>query len=615
MMDNELLFGPNLEENHSRYEKYLSGRIRSWIEQSFYAKIDAHAQLDELLDDASFVSQPLGHSSLFADHGVVHARDVARQTLRVLDNANGVLFPERDLPRLEFMKGYGVLLSFVHDIGLCDLSHFGRKMHAYTVAQIVLSPQFDKLLEVIWEENAGNVPRVLTDLTSLDEDPRLVLREMLALAICHSKSAIPVKFLCAPAELRTVMLRCATTDLQDMFRRIKEFPSMYKTLAENEKVPCPLESEGLGAKICAERVEFLRRYYEDFSNDGFLWLINEQPAVRQLVNDVLDTLRALRCADALRQRGTTLKTSGNYEIFVDRKTGNAIFALRQKDRKLLLVDIPDPISAGEANLASCELARDGNLRVSFHRGSFQDAATIHKAVSNLVMVLADIQKDVIESFQRPPPPPGIQKDWEKDSSEMQILLENVGDNPEFAFLVCNQLQQSNPTAHNPVRVVSSLKDVSENKRDLYFQAQDLDWDDTAKRAALDRIAISGHKTSPIDPRAAFHDVKQIKIPAGYMLLEAGVYPGFVYIPLSGMLRVIPLGNYPSFTIQPWMPLGVTAVIRGAFRNATVITEEEVSLLMIPQEIYLKYWHHIYSLNEFIEWMEKARQREKEAPLT
>ncbi|MEM7018879.1 MAG: ATP-binding protein, partial [Pseudomonadota bacterium] len=36
--------------------------------------------------------------------------------------------------------------------------------------------------------------------------------------------------------------------------------------------------------------------------------------VQTMVQDVVDTLRALRVADALRQRGTTLKTSGGYEI-------------------------------------------------------------------------------------------------------------------------------------------------------------------------------------------------------------------------------------------------------------------------------------------------------------
>ncbi len=606
MIDNSLLEKLSLGEAQQLLEPYLSTPIRSWIEQRYYAQIDAHARLDQLLDDPAFVAQPLGHSSLFSDHGVVHARDVARQILQVLEHANGVLIPWRDRDRIEFIKGYGVQLAFIHDLGLGDQSNFGRKMHAYTVAQTMLSPEFDEIFTAIWDENAGHLPAKLSSLPSMGLDPKLVLREMLALAVCHSKTAIPVKLLCDPQQLRKAMLRCAVIDLRDLYGRMGEFRSMYKTSAENEKIICPLEADGLGAQNSPRRVEFLRHYYRDFASEGFRWLVDERPAVRQLVDDVIDTLRALRCADALRQRGTTLKTSGSYEIFVDRKTGNAIFALRQGDNKLILVEIPDPVSAGEANLASCELTSEGDLRVSFHRGSFQDLAAVQNAASNAAMVLVDIHKDVIESFKRLPPAFGHQKEWRKDAGEMQILLENVGDNPEFASLVQGQLRQSNSAAHNPVRVVPSLKDVSEHERNLYLEAQELDWDENSKRRALDQIARSGHKIGPMDPVQAFQDVKLVKIIAGSTLLEAGAAAGFVYIPLSGRLRVIPLGDYPSFLLQPWMPLGITAVIRGAFRNATVLAEEDANLLIIPQEIYLKYWHQTYDLGEFIQWMEKQR---------
>ncbi len=143
-------------ENHQTFDNYLSKRIQSWIEQRYYAKIDAHARLEELLYDTTFITKPHGHSSLFADHGVVHARDVARQILQVLDCINGVLVPPRDQSSLEFMKGYSVQLAYIHDVGLCDLSAFGRKMHAYTVTQKVLSSEFDDLFQAIWDENAGN---------------------------------------------------------------------------------------------------------------------------------------------------------------------------------------------------------------------------------------------------------------------------------------------------------------------------------------------------------------------------------------------------------------------------------------------------------------------------
>ncbi len=609
MRDDKFTDGRAKRQTHQSFDNYLSKRIQSWIEQRYYAKIDASTRLERLLYDPAFITKPLGHSSLFADHGIVHARDVAREVLQVLDCVNGVLFPARDLLRLEFMKGFSVQLAYIHDIGLCDLSAFGRKMHAYTVAQKVLSPEFDDLLQAIWDENAGNIPWILTKLPSLKQDPRLVLREMLALAVCHSKSAIPVEVLCDPQKLRKSVQRCAVIDLHILFDNLRKFRSMKKTSAGIVKATYPLESDELDAYLSPERTASLSLYYEDFSSDGFRWLIDEDSSTRELVKDVSDSLRALRCADALRQRGTTLKTSGNYEIFVDRNTGNAVFALRRKDQELILVEMPDPISAGEANLASCEITPDGDLRASFHRGTFPDRETLQRAASNAALVLNDIQGDAIESFQRVQPPRGCQKDWQKDANEMQILLENVADNPDFASLVQRQLQQSFPDIQNPVRVVPSLSDVSKLERRIYLDGKDLEWDDERKHEALNRIAKSGHKTNPIDPRLAFRDVKLIKAQAGFTLIEEGTLPGFVYIPLTGCLEIIPLGGYPAFLIQPWMPLGITGVIRGSIRNATVVIVEDAELLMIPQDIYLEHWHQTYNLSEFIQWMEDERARQ------
>jgi hypothetical protein len=63
----------------------------------------------------------------------------------------------------------------------------------------------------------------------------------------------------------------------------------------------------------------------------------------------------LRCADALRQRGTLLKTSGGYEVLVDSITGSAVYALRRGDSQLFLLSVPEPFQAGEANIAGNDL--------------------------------------------------------------------------------------------------------------------------------------------------------------------------------------------------------------------------------------------------------------------
>ena len=597
------------EGSHQPYKNYLPERIRSVIEQRYYSQIDNRGRLEQLLSDTSFSTSPHGHCALFADHGVAHARDIARQILQVIDCINGVLIPPRDMKRLEFMKGYGVQLAYLHDVGLCNLSAFGRLMHAYIVAQKVMSPEFDDLIQAIWEENAGNIRRELTNLSSLKQDPKLVLREMLALAVCHSKSAIPVEVLCDPQLLRKAMLHCASIDLQALYNRLIETNPNNALSTPPVRGACPLVSGEHNGVGFAERLEILHQYYGDFFEEGFRWLIRKQPSISELVHDVTDTLRALRCADALRQRGTTLKTSGNYEIFVDRKSGNAIFALRQRNQKLILVEIPDPISAGEANLASCELTKDGDLRASFHRGGFVDPESVKRAASNAAWVLIDILGDVVESFERQTPSRDSEKSWRKDADEMQILLENVSDNIEFATLVKSQVLDTLISMQNPIRVVPSLKDVSVNERNLYLKAKDLDWDEITKRTVLDRIAKSGYKTGPIDLNLAFRDVKSVKIAAGSTLINAGDPPGFVYVPLNGRLKVIPLGDYPSILIQPWMLIGITSVIRGSERNATVIAEDDLDLLMIPQEVYLQHWHHTYDINEFIQWMEEEKTRQ------
>jgi hypothetical protein len=150
--------------------------------------------------------------------------------------------------------------------------------------------------------------------------------------------------------------------------------------------------------------------------------------VRVLVADVIDTLRMLRCADALRQRGSLLKTSGGYEIFIDQSSSELLFALRRGAEQLLLAALPVPIAAGEANVASSALNRGGNLRISFHRGAFAHPEVLQRAASDAACVVHDIQADVIDTFQPSAAQEqnGVQTAPRTDT--LQILLEAVEDN-------------------------------------------------------------------------------------------------------------------------------------------------------------------------------------------
>jgi hypothetical protein len=305
----------------------------------------------------------------------------------------------------------------------------------------------------------------------------------------------------------------------------------------------------------------------------------------------------------MRQRGAVLKTSGGYEIFVSRQTARAIFSLQLGDSSLYLLELPDPISAGEANIASSELDAAGNLRISFHRGIFATADATAQAIESAALVADDIVQDTIGSFRRPrgePHSPGL-----KTADEMQLLLEEVDDSIEFVAQVRARVEQLNPWLAGRIRLAPSLRDTSELERARYLMAAPLNWDMATRLGLLGRIKRSGHRVDGIDPEKAFEDVRMVELHTGEVLLEAGAPAAFVYIPMGPGLSIFPLGGYDAMPAKPWTLMGVTGVIRGAARNATVVAESALRLLMIPKGVYLRDWHRTHSPESFIEILEET----------
>ncbi|MFN8497995.1 MAG: hypothetical protein U0641_09080 [Anaerolineae bacterium] len=598
-------------------DHYLPAAVRASIEETYYAPINRLACLEALLQDANFLRDPVTHPGLFADHGVVHARDVTQQVLRLLEITSDVLIPARAEARRAFMASYGVMLAYVHDIGMADFSPFGRTMHPEVAAHIVFSAAFDEIVAAILSDD-GNP--VVMRLRCLAKDEKLApaagvaLRELLALAVGHSKSKMPVGVLNDRQRLRQVMLRVVSTDLRllyalDHAEKTKQavarasahgisrdgLDRLARTLAEAEHT---LADSTARSSAAPRQADVLRRFYGDAEREPFAWLDSNEPVVRQMVDDVVDTIRLLRAADALRQRGSVLKTSGGYEVYVDQTTAHAIYGLRSSKGELFLLTAPKTLSAGEANVASSQVTFDGNLRISFHRGAFVTPDVAHHAAICAATVVVDIQRDVIQSFERaetPGAPASI-----KRGQDVLILLEDTDDNLAFGETVAQLIGELAPELQGRVGVAPSLEHVPALERARYLSAPELRVSNAARQTILEHIAHSGHNTQGIAPTAAFAHVRTLRLQRGETLLEAGSPPGFVYIPMSEGLRVYPLGGYESAAIPAWTPVGNTGVIRGAPRNATVKADETLSLLVIPKSIYLKHWHHPYTASELIE---------------
>jgi hypothetical protein len=565
--------------DHRSPERYLSASVRKHIEQNYYMRVNEQAKLENLILDPLFMENSAKHPAFYSDHGVVHVRDVARQILRVLHTINGVLLPRRSEQQLElFVYGYGVALAYLHDIGMSDLSSFGRAMHPEFAAQSMFNGSLEGTIATMWDDNCGNIPWHLSQLFkagALKRDPQIVFHELLAMSMAHSKSKVPVTVLDDPSLLRHQM--------QTAIRHHLSYLYCQQQKAKGNPLPD-------GFILDEAPPDYLTTFYSEFEHEAFDWLTDESEKARQLVQDVTDTLRALRCADALRQRGTVEKTSGGYEIYTSQKTGDCIIALRLGGNKLYLMELTNnPDGAGESNIASSEFNPQGNLRISFHRGSFESPEAQNRSVNSTAHVIGDFLRDTVNSFWRAAPIPSV-----KTSNEIFILLESTDDDPHFAELVCEQLCRLNPEFSKQIEVVPSLRNVSESERMRYLEARELNWDLQQRQSLLKNMNQSGQKLTNFDTLEGFRHVRLTELRDGDRLIEAGAPSAFVYVPLGDGLKIIPIGGYQSFSVAAWMPLGTTGVIRGDIRNADIIAEQPVALLMIPKEIYLRYWYVPYS---------------------
>jgi len=588
------------------FEKYLSETFRDFIESRFYHRIAEKARLEHLKFDDTFLRSPIKHIGLYSDHGTVHVRDVAAQTLQVIHRVNGVLIPRREGEDLAFMRAYGLHLAYLHDIGMVNFSDYGRFMHPEYAARYVFRPEFEGIFQQMWEDNSGQLPTYLQQQLAGCEDlgtPRRLFRELLALSVTHSKSKVPISVLNAPGQLQAFMRTILSHSLETLYyrqklerlrRKMEQEPGggWDKKIAKLEKKRERFRASG------PKEDSFMLSFYEDFQGEGFRWLTDGRPRLRRLFLNVLDTLRCLRAADALRQRGTTLRTSAGYEVFVDQQSANAIYALRSENGdELYLLEGKKPLNAGEANLASSEIDAEGNLRVSPQRGGFRNRKVVRKAAYNLAVVIDDIQADALQSFWRDEalyreifPLPSRSYD------DVFIFIEGVDDHPDFSELVRRELCALNPDLESKLQTSASLQGADLDEVNRYLSADDfrLRFPERSQvKGLLDRLRATCIYPRELDESKAFREVRVIQLAPGEQLIREGSPSGFVYLPLERGLRVYPLGGYESKLAPPWIPIGNTGVIRGSVRNAGVISEAPVELLVIPKQVYLQHWYAPY----------------------
>ena len=180
-------------------------------------------------------------------------------------------------------------------------------------------------------------------------------------------------------------------------------------------------------------------------------------------------------------------TSGRYQVFVDQRSGNSVYALHLGADHVYLLELSNPISTGEANIASSELEKSGDLRISFHRGSFSGPGAQAHSARCAALVVSGIQGDVIDSFRRAQRIPGL-----KQASEMLIRSEETEDDMAFSRRVQDELAKLDSSLAGRVVVTPSLTHAHPQERERYLAAEPLRWDLSTRCDVLARLGQTGY---------------------------------------------------------------------------------------------------------------------------
>ena len=471
-----------------------------------------------------------------------------------------------------------MLIAYIHDVGMNDPTPDGRRAHAIYAAQMPFTGAMDDVLARLWESGGPVVSRICSvgaiDPFSVPDD--VVLRELASLALAHSKSMVPATLHADFPRFRRVLQQAVLVEFEEHRRA-------GARLNPDDHLP-----DALGAN---------RRWYPDPAGDAFAWVDSPYPSHRALTTDAVDAVRLVRVADALRQRGSALRTAAGYEIFIDVETGQAAFSLRTSaGDRLFLLRFDSPMSAGEANLRNAVVTRNGDLRISFHRGRFSSPAAAKVACEATARVVADISADVLGAFVVRPPSPDLAQPACAPGS-MRVELERPTDEPAFAEIVAEAAARIDSLLRGRIHVVADLENTSPAERARYLEGIPIEAGSDEAGEILNALGTHGMRVVGIDREKAFEDVRRVGVSEGELLVEAGSPPAFVYIAVGCSLRIEQLGGYQDIAVPPWIPIGVTGVVRRAERNSTVVTTEPGDALMIPGELFAREWFRPYEPGE------------------
>jgi hypothetical protein len=598
-------------------KSYLPDKFRIHIEKNYYAKISERAALENCIHDEDFLENPEQHIALYPDKSIQAIRQTACNFLHILERLNGVWITHKEGNRLKFMENYGVWLTYLQDIGLCNMTHYGLTMHSEFGSQAVFAPKINKLIEKhLWEESAGNVGWTLWNMHAkgfLVQKPEIVLKEILAMCMCQDPDKVSLEVLEDNEKLRDILQKSIQTNLwylyhqQNLENAQKDFKQAQESQADEHRLNAFKEKVDETHQLLLDVVANnktqelqnlnLQFYYNNFKKESYNWLLSSKTEVLHLIEDVKDTIKIVRCTNRLRKRNVPLKNSAGYYILPHAVSAKAIFAFHGSDhRHFYWLESENPALAGEANIASCDIDKDFNIKISFQKGLFDSPSSQDEALKYATQTAWEIWQDCVVAFHAKVSP-----------SEIKLILEHTPDNFEFAPKIAQKLNELGLKT----QIIASLKgagweEAQRYENGIYFTEYFKQLADI--KDIVRKINGSGHLFSDAENPQALEGLKVAQIKSGEILIKENTQTSFVYVPFGEGLRWYAQDVYPPTLAKAWMPLGCVELIQNQAFTMRLVAEKDLNVLMIPKQTYLQYWFKPYNTEDFTEFFKNKMLR-------
>jgi hypothetical protein len=511
------------------------------------------------------------------DHGPNHGRNVVENASDLIETAQERgLIERRTGARAGTMELMTRVNAGMHDIWMQDLTQAGRPLHPARAAREAFSRGLDAAASDILAERVDG-HRTLQEALVRDygvaaADVPRVMREMMSLSYGHSKSAVPLETLDSPSLMRKTM--------KDVVR------------AQEAGKETPFESHYAPGS---------------FDRVAYDWLETNP----KLSADMIDAVRILRPADAMRWRGPNDSRSSNgSSIGVAVIDGEVTTFMRMADAesgRTYMVRFDSPISMGEANTRYTSVNAKGELTLGLDKGSFGSEANDRVMARGSAHVILDVGQDWVGSFR------GVER--------KPIVVELPAErSPQFKKMLQDGLQEALAELRHKGKDTRLASRVVENvvfvesasgaakapgsrapPAELIRYGNGKPFDPAGRRAPelLKLIGDNGVDVSALDASRAFEGARVITLAPGEELIKKGTGGEFVYVLMEGELKTVLGRGYAAHPLPKGVPTGEMAVISGNARSADVSATQASRVLAIPKATYLAEWTKAFYTHETV----------------